>query len=85
MPNRRIVTNQPDYAVTDNTIVTSKYSVFDFIPLSLLVQFSKLPNIYFLIIGLMQMVPSITNSGGFPVIFIPLSMVVSVSMLKDLF
>lgn len=50
-----------------------------------MVQFSKLPNIYFLIIGIMQMIPEISISGGFPVIFIPLSMVVAVSAAKDLF
>jgi len=51
----------------------------------LIVQFSKLPNIYFLIVGIMQMIPQISISGGFPVIFVPLSMVVAVSALKDLF
>ena len=85
MPNRSIITNIPDYKVTDNSITTSKYNIIDFIPLNLLLQFSKLPNVYFLIIGIMQMVPSITNSGGFPVIFIPLAMVVIVSAFKDLF
>ena len=85
MPNRSIITNVPDYKVTDNSITTNKYNIIDFIPLNLLLQFSKLPNVYFLIIGIMQMVPSITNSGGFPVIFIPLTMVVIVSAIKDLF
>ena len=50
-----------------------------------MVQFSKLPNIYFLIIGIMQMIRQITNSGGFPVIFIPLSFVVGVSAIKDFY
>ena len=85
MPNRSIITNVPDYDVTDNRINTSKYNIIDFIPLNLWLQFTKLPNVYFLIIGIMQMVPSITNSGGFPVIFIPLTMVVTVSAIKDLF
>ena len=85
MPNRSVITNVPDYEVTDNSINTSKYTIIDFIPLNLIIQFSKLPNIYFLIIGIMQMIPSITNSGGFPVIFIPLTMVVTVSAIKDLF
>lgn len=85
MPNRSIITNVPDFAVADNSIKTSKYNVFDFVPLNLIVQFSKLPNIYFLIIGVMQMIPQITISGGFPAIFIPLSIVVTVSAIKDLF
>lgn len=85
MPNRSIITNVPDKDVTNNEIKTSKYNFLDFIPLNLMVQFSKLPNIYFLIIGIMQMIPEISISGGFPVIFIPLSMVVTVSAAKDLF
>ena len=71
--------------MVNNSIKTSKYNFIDFVPLNLIVQFSKLPNIYFLIIGIMQMIPQISISGGFPVIFIPLSIVVSVSALKDLF
>ena len=85
MPNRSIITNVPDTDVTDNEIKTSKYTVLNFIPLNLMVQFSKLPNVYFLIIGIMQMIPEISISGGFPVIFIPLSMVVGVSAAKDFF
>jgi phospholipid-transporting ATPase len=85
MPNRSIITNVPDREVADNSIKTSKYNLLDFIPLNLMVQFSKLPNIYFLIIGIMQMIPEISVSGGFPVIFIPLSIVVAVSAAKDFF
>jgi phospholipid-transporting ATPase len=33
----------------------------------------------------MQMIPQITISGGFPVIFIPLSFVVGVSAIKDIY
>jgi phospholipid-transporting ATPase len=57
----------------------------NFLPLNLMVQFSKVANIYFLIIGIMQMIPFITISGGFPVIFIPLSIVVGVSVIKDFY
>jgi phospholipid-transporting ATPase len=85
MPNRSIITNVQDFDVADNSIKTSKYTLFDFIPFNLIVQFSKLPNIYFLIIGIMQMIPQITISGGFPVIFIPLGFVVGVSATKDFF
>lgn len=85
MPNRSIITNVPDREVADNSIKTSKYTWFNFIPLNLMVQFSKLPNVYFLIIGIMQMIPEISVSGGFPVIFIPLSIVVAVSAGKDFF
>lgn len=53
--------------------------------MNLMIQFSKVANIYFLIIGVMQMIESISVSGGFPVIFIPLSIVVGVSGFKDFY
>lgn len=85
MPNRAIVSNVPDLEVCNNSIRTYKYSLLTFIPLNLMVQFSKLPNVYFLVVGLMQMIPQITISGGFPVIFVPLSIVVAVSAIKDFY
>lgn len=85
MPNRSIITNVPDFDVCDNSIKTSKYTPITFIPKNLFVQFSKVANLYFLIVGIMQMIPQITVSGGFPVIFIPLSIVVGVSAIKDFY
>lgn len=85
MPNRSIRMNVPDNDVCDNRIKTSKYTMYNFLPLNLLVQFSKVANVYFLIIGIMQMINSISVSGGFPVIFIPLSIVVGVSAFKDFY
>jgi phospholipid-transporting ATPase len=83
MPDRAIITNIPDMEVCDNSINTSKYTTLNFVPKNLIVQFSKVANIYFLIIGIMQMIRPISVSGGFPVIFIPLSIVVGVSAIKD--
>lgn len=85
MPNRSIITNIPDTDVCANGIRTSKYTPVSFLPKNLFVQFSKVANLYFLVIGIMQMVPQISVSGGFPVIFIPLSIVVGVSAAKDFF
>lgn len=48
-------------------------------------QFSKVANLYFLMVGIMQMIPEISISGGVPVIFMPLSLVVTVSAIKDIF
>jgi phospholipid-transporting ATPase len=36
-------------------------------------------------VGIMQMIPEISISGGMPVIFMPLSLVVFVSAIKDVF
>ncbi len=85
MPNRSIITNIPDMEVCDNGIKTYKYTTLNFIPKNLFVQFSKVANLYFLIIGIMQMIRPISVSGGFPVIFVPLSIVVGVSAIKDFY
>lgn len=85
MPNRSIITNIVDYETCLNQIKTSKYTPFNFIPLNLYHQFSKVANLYFLMVGIMQMIPEISISGGMPVIFLPLSLVVMVSAIKDIF
>lgn len=85
MPNRSIVTNVVDYECCTNQIKTSKYTALNFVPLNLYHQFSKVANLYFLMIGVMQMIPEISISGGMPVIFMPLSLVVFVSAIKDVF
>lgn len=41
-------------------------------------------NVYFLVIGIMQMINLISITNGQPVIFAPLVVVVSISMVKDL-
>ena len=43
----------PDTDIPDNQIKTAKYTYLSFIPMNLMVQFSKLANAYFLIIGAM--------------------------------
>jgi phospholipid-transporting ATPase len=85
MPNRSIITNVVDYETCTNQIKTSKYTAWNFIPLNLYFQFSKIANLYFLMVGIMQMIPEISISGGMPVIFMPLSLVVFVSAIKDVF
>jgi phospholipid-transporting ATPase len=85
MPDRMIYSNYPDYELVDNSICTSKYTFLSFLPKNLLEQFSKLPNLYFLLIGFLQMVREISTSGGLPVIFVPLTIVLTVTAIKDMF
>lgn len=42
-------------------------------------------NVYFLIIALMQTIDIISISGGKPVMLMPLSFVITLSMIKDIF
>jgi phospholipid-transporting ATPase len=68
-----------------NVIKTSKYTWVTFLPKNLVEQFSKMANVYFLIITFMQMIDKISISDGKPVMLLPLSFVIGVSMIKDIF
>lgn len=69
----------------NNKVTTARYNVFTFLPLNLMVQLSKLTNLYFLVLSLMELYPPISDSGGRPIILIPLSFIIAVSLIKDLF
>lgn len=90
MPFRRVhvmgtEVHHPRNLVKDNTISTSKYSRWNFLPKNLIEQFSKMANIYFIFISIMQMIPIISITNGFPAQIFPLGVVIFISMLKDLF
>lgn len=85
LPDREIKINDSSLSFKDNKINTSKYTLFTFIPKNFLEQFSKLANVYFLLIGFLQMIDEISTSGGVPVIFFPLIIILIVSGVKDLF
>ena len=42
-------------------------------------------NLYFLILGIMELFPSITDSGGKPVVWYSLALVIGISMIKDIY
>jgi len=56
----------------------------NFLLLNLLTQFSKIANVYFLIIMVLQMIPQISISDGQPTMLPPLIVIVVVSMVKDI-
>jgi phospholipid-transporting ATPase len=84
-PDRTVVTNQPDLQVPNNEIHTSKYTVLNFFPKNIFEQFSKMANMYFLFIGFLQMINEISTSNGVPVTWGPLSVIILISMIKDIF
>lgn len=69
----------------NNKISTSKYNVLSFLPLNLMLQFSKMANFYFLILLMMELYKPISDSNGKPVLALPLSFVVGLSMVKDIY
>ena len=68
-----------------NRIDTSKYKLYNFLAKILMEQFSRLANIYFLIIAVLQSVKELSYSGGNPIILLPLSFVIILNGLKDLY
>ena len=68
-----------------NYITTSKYTWYNFAPKILYEQFSKMSNIYFIIIAVLQCFPDISNADGKPIILMPLCVVVVVNSVKDFY
>jgi len=58
---------------------------YNFITLNLWEQFHNRANCYFLVIAMMQMIPSISITSGRPLLLLPVSFVLSVSAIRDLF
>ena len=65
-----------------NFIKTSKYNLINFLPKSLLLQFLRYANIYFLIIAVLQSIPSISPLNPFTAIA-PLLIVLGLSMTRE--
>ena len=63
----------------NNLISTTKYNVLTFIPKSLLIQFGRLSNVYFLATAIIQSIPLISPLSSVTAIF-PLIFVLSVSI-----
>ncbi|KAJ1609806.1 transmembrane domain-containing protein [Cryptosporidium canis] len=82
---RTIILNNRDYNGPINpfkrlnVIKTARYTLLFFLPKNLYDQFNNVANVYFLAIGIMQMIPSISSSGGIPTIALPLICMLSFS------
>ena len=67
-----------------NTVHTTKYTPWNFIFKNLFVQFQKLANVYFLFVGVLEVVPEFTVSNSVPTYIGPLSFVLMVTAIKDI-
>ncbi|CAK0806489.1 unnamed protein product [Prorocentrum cordatum] len=67
-----------------NEIHTSKYRWYTFLPYNLYDQFHNLANIYFLIIAMLQTIPSVSITSGRPLLLAPLGFVLSIAAVRDL-
>ena len=65
-----------------NYISTTKYNIITFLPLSLILQFRRYANIYFLACAILQSIPLISPLSPFSAI-LPLIFVLSLSMARE--
>jgi phospholipid-translocating ATPase len=72
-------TNKP---YINNSIRSSRYSLWSFFPKQFVAQFSKIANFYFLVVSILQMIPGLSTTGTFTT-FIPLMIFVGISMGKE--
>jgi len=84
---RRIIVNNPiknkkKYKYEDNFVTTSKYTVITFFPKSLMLQFMRYANIYFLIMAVLQSIPLISPLSPVTAIA-PFIFVLAVSMVRE--
>ena len=61
-----LATQEKNTFSSDNEVITSRYHWWNFQFLNLFEQFLNVANIYFLIIGLLQIWPSVTTTNGTP-------------------
>ena len=66
----------------DNTILSTRYSLYNFVPRQLFAQFSKLANFYFLCVSILQMIPGLSTTGTYTTI-VPLLFFVTISIAKE--
>lgn len=67
----------------DNVSKTSRFTAATFVPMclyELLHPMRRFANFYFLMIGIMQMVPPITITDGMPIQWLPLMLILAVDM-----
>jgi magnesium-transporting ATPase (P-type) len=65
-----------------NAIRTSRYTFFNFIPRQLIAQFSKVANLYFLFISVLEQIPDLAPTGRY-VTILPLSIFVTIAMIHE--
>jgi magnesium-transporting ATPase (P-type) len=67
----------------NNVVITSKYTWYNFVFKNLFEQFRRFANMYFLLIGLLQQIPSVTPTNRFATLA-PLVLVLTCIAIKEL-
>ncbi|XP_007456081.1 PREDICTED: probable phospholipid-transporting ATPase FetA-like [Lipotes vexillifer] len=70
------------FGYPNNSIKTSKYNAFNFLPMNLFEQFQRLANAYFLFLLFLQLIPQISSLAWYTTV-VPLMVVLSITAVKD--
>lgn len=77
-----LIDERRGHAYLSNTIRTSRYTIYDFVPKQLFFQFTRLANFYFLCVGVPQTIPGISTTGNYTTI-LPLLFFVLLTVVKE--
>jgi len=66
----------------NNGIRSSRYNIWNFLPCQLWFQFSKIANLFFLIIGILQLIPGLSTTGSYTTI-LPLLFFLSFTIARE--
>ena len=74
--------NEKEFHFKDNKVDTQKYNFITFLPKSLIYQFYRVANIYFLVCAVLQCIPAISPLG-METALVPIIIVLSVSIIRE--
>ncbi|KAI1265726.1 P-type ATPase [Xylariaceae sp. FL1019] len=80
--DENLIDERRGHPYISNTIRTSRYTIYDFLPKQLFFQFTRLANAYFLAIGIPQTIPGLSTTGSYTTI-VPLFVFVSLTIAKE--
>eukprot|EP00457_Paulinella_chromatophora_P000244 gb/GEZN01000244.1/.p1 GENE.gb/GEZN01000244.1/~~gb/GEZN01000244.1/.p1 ORF type:complete len:1614 (-),score=328.46 gb/GEZN01000244.1/:227-5068(-) len=81
--DRGTVIHPDDAKLVSNYVITSLYTVFNFLPKNLFEQFQSVANLYFLCIGILQTIPQVSTTNNIPTQYEPLAFIILVSALRS--
>ncbi|KAF2093445.1 P-type ATPase [Rhizodiscina lignyota] len=77
-----LVDERRGHAYISNTVRSSRYTIWDFLPKQLIFQATRLSNFYFICIGVPQTIPGISTTGNYTTI-LPLLFFILLTVLKE--
>ncbi|KAF1986865.1 phospholipid-translocating P-type ATPase [Aulographum hederae CBS 113979] len=80
--HKPLIDERSGHSYISNSIRSSRYTIYDFLPKQLFFQFTRLANFYFLCVGIPQTIPGVSTTGNYTTI-LPLLFFVLLTVLKE--